>query len=116
MIVGVGIDVAGMERFEKALTRSPGLRDRLFTHVERDLPVHSLAGRFAVKEALAKALGSPGDLQWHDAWVPAANGNPPRLHVAGSVRARADELGVSGFHVSISHDAGVATAIVIAEG
>lgn len=116
MIVGVGIDVCDVARFGESLRRSPGLRTRLFTEVERDLPLQSLAGRFAVKEALAKALGAPGGLGWHDAWVPASQGRPPVLSVQGTVQDRADQLGVVGFHVSISHDAGVATAIVIAEG
>lgn len=116
MIIGVGIDVCDVTRFGESLRRSPGLRTRLFAEVERGLPVESLAGRFAVKEALAKALGAPGGLGWHDAWVSASEGRPPVLTVIGTVRARADELGVRGFHVSISHDAGVATAIVIAEG
>lgn len=115
MIVGVGVDVVDVGRFVATLERTPALRDRLFTEVERDLPPASLAARFAVKEALAKALASPGGLQWHDAWVPASGGRPPDLHVAGTVKARADELGVARFHLSISHDAGIAAAVVIAE-
>jgi len=116
VIVGIGVDVVGVARFVAALRRAPGLRDRLFTEAERDLPPASLAARFAVKEALAKALATPGDLRWQDAWVPAAGGRPPELHVIGTVRARADELGVARFHVSISHDAGIAAAVVVAEG
>jgi holo-[acyl-carrier protein] synthase len=57
MIVGVGIEVAEIDRFSRALRRTPGLAERLFA--ERGLPVRSLAARFAAKEALAKALG-PG--------------------------------------------------------
>ena len=55
--------------------RTPGLRDRLFTEAEQRTPSgnertgESLAARFAAKEALAKALGAPGDLHWHDAEV-----------------------------------------------
>ena len=115
MIVGVGIDVVDVARFVAELERAPGLRDRLFTEVERELPPSSLAARFAVKEALAKALASDGGLQWHDAWVPASGGRPPELHIVGTVKARADELGVATFHLSISHDAGIAAAVVIAE-
>ena len=115
MIVGVGIDACGIARFEQTLERTPGIRDRLFAPAERDLPVHSLAGRFAVKEALAKALSSPGGLSWTDAWVPATNGRPPQLSVTGTVAARMAELGVSRLHVSLSHDAGLAVAVVIAE-
>ena len=115
MIVGVGIDVVDVARFAASVERAPGLRERLFTEVERGLPGASLAARFAVKEALAKALGSPGGLRWQDAWVGASNGRPPDLHVIGTVKARADELGVARFHLSISHDAGIAAAVVVAE-
>lgn len=115
MIVGVGIDVVDVARFVAVLERTPALRDRLFTPDERELPAASLAARFAVKEAVAKALASPGGMRWHDAWVPASGGRPPRLHVQGTVQARADELGVARFHLSISHDAGIAAAVVIAE-
>ena len=64
-----------VERFAESLTRTPGLRDRLFTPDEQLTPSgnprtgESLAARFAAKEALAKALGAPGDLHWHDAEV-----------------------------------------------
>ena len=51
---GLGVDLA---RFERALDRTPGLRERLFAESERDLPLRSLAGRFAAKEATSKALG-----------------------------------------------------------
>ena len=115
MIVGVGIDVVDVARFVQALERTPALRQRLFTEVERELPPASLAARFAVKEAVAKALASPGGMRWHDAWVPASGGRPPELHVVGTVKARADALGVARFHLSISHDAGIAAAVVVAE-
>ena len=115
MIVGVGIDVVDVARFVAVLERTPALRDRLFTADERELPAASLAARFAVKEAVAKALASPGGMRWHDAWVPASGGRPPQLHVEGTVKARADELGVARFHLSISHDAGIAAAVVVAE-
>ena len=67
MIVGVGIDVVDVARFVAVLERAPALRDRLFTAEERELPAASLAARFAVKEAVAKALYSPGGMRWHDA-------------------------------------------------
>jgi len=76
----------------------------------------SLAARFAAKEALAKALGAPAGLLWTDAEVYVEDSGRPRLRVKGTVAARAAELGVRTFHVSLSHDAGVASAVVIAEG
>ncbi len=122
MIIGVGIDVAEIERFGAALERTPGMAERLFVEGELLLPsgerrgVASLAARFAAKEALAKALGAPGGLRWTDAEVWVEESGQPRLRVRGSVAERAAVLGVRGWHVSLSHDAGVASAVVIAEG
>lgn len=115
MIVGVGIDVVDIARFEATLERTPGMAERLFTPVERELKIASLAARFAAKEAVAKALGAPGDLHWHDAEVTSEPSGRPVLSVTGTVAARAAELGVSSFHLSLSHDAGIASAIVVAE-
>ncbi|MEV0278392.1 holo-ACP synthase [Streptomyces sp. NPDC050610] len=122
MIIGVGIDVAEIDRFDAALRRTPGLAARLFLERELLLPSGerrgpaSLAARFAAKEALAKALGAPAGLLWTDAEVVTEASGRPVLSVTGTVAARAAELGVRGWHVSLSHDAGVASAVVIAEG
>ncbi|MFE9116948.1 holo-ACP synthase [Streptomyces sp. NPDC007172] len=122
MIIGVGIDVAEIERFGASIARTPGMLQRLFVESELMLPSGerrgdaSLAARFAAKEALAKALGAPGGLLWTDAEVYVEGSGQPRLRVRGSVAARAAELGVRQWHVSLSHDAGVASAVVIAEG
>ncbi|MCB7136736.1 holo-ACP synthase [Cellulosimicrobium marinum] len=116
MIIGVGIDVVDVARFMETVERTPRLRDRLFTEAERDLPPASLAARFAAKEAIAKALGAPGGMHWHDATVHRVVGGPPEVEVTGTVAARAEELGVRAFHLSISHDAGIASAMVVAEG
>ncbi|MFE9608493.1 holo-ACP synthase [Streptomyces sp. NPDC006012] len=121
-IIGVGIDVAEIDRFEASLKRTPGLVGRLFRENELLLPsgerrgAASLAVRFAAKEALAKALGAPSGLLWTDAEVFVEDSGQPRLRVTGTVAARAAELGVTSWHVSLSHDAGVASAVVIAEG
>jgi holo-[acyl-carrier protein] synthase len=116
MIIGVGIDVVDVERFGSTLERTPRLRERLFTPAERDLALVSLAARFAAKEALAKALGAPVGLHWTDATVHRGDDGRPHLEVTGSVAARAAELGVAHLHVSLSHDAGIASAVVVAEG
>ena len=115
MIVGVGIDVVDVARFLATLDRAPGLRERLFTPEERELAPASLAARFAAKEALAKALGAPAGMSWQDATVRRTPGEPPELAVRGSVAARAAQLGVDRFHLSLSHDAGIASAFVVAE-
>ncbi|WAZ23546.1 holo-ACP synthase [Streptomyces cinnabarinus] len=121
-IIGVGIDVAEIDRFAASLERTPGMAGRLFLDSELWLPsgerrgVASLAARFAAKEALAKALGAPAGLHWTDAEVYVEDSGQPRLRVTGTVAARAAELGVRAWHVSLSHDAGVASAVVVAEG
>ena len=116
MIIGVGIDVVDVERFRVTLERTPALRDRVFTEAERGLGLASLAARFAAKEALAKSLGAPAGLSWLDATVVQDGNGRPSLRVTGSVESRADDLGVASFHLSLSHDAGIASAVVVAEG
>ena len=115
-VIGVGIDVVGIDRFGESLERTPHLRQRLFTPAEASRPLASLAARFAAKEALAKALGAPGSLLWHDAEVLSESSGRPLLDLRGTVRARADELGVVHVHLSLSHDAGIASAVVVLEG
>jgi holo-[acyl-carrier protein] synthase len=115
MIIGVGTDVVDLARLERSLERTPTLRDRLFTPSEAALPLESLAARFAAKEALAKALGAPGDLSWHDAEVVSDVSGWPSFELHGSVAARAEQLGVERVHLSLSHDAGVAIAFVVLE-
>lgn len=116
MIVGVGIDVVDIERFGQTLQRTPALRERLFTESERSMQLPSLAARFAAKEALAKALGAPVGLRWTDVTVVRTAGGRPELDVRGGILDLVRTLGVHTLHVSLSHDAGVASAVVVAEG
>ena len=115
MIIGLGIDVVDVARFGQVLGRTPRLLERLFTDSERSLGLNSLAARFAAKEALAKALGAPAGLRWSDASVLRDGDGRPHLKMWGTVEARAEALGVMGLHVSLSHDAGIASAVVIIE-
>jgi holo-[acyl-carrier protein] synthase len=112
-IAGHGIDVVDIERFASSLERTPGLRDRLFAPNERELPIESLAARFAAKEALVKALGGSEGISWTDIEVSRGDGRPMFI-VSGGTAAHLERLGVA-LHVSLSHDAGIATASVIAE-
>lgn len=120
MIVGVGVDVCPVDRFAESLRRTPRLKDKLFTPAEQVSPSGqqrhpaSLAARFAAKEALAKALGAPGNLLWHDAEIEVVERGRPRIVTRGTVLARADELGVRGWQLSLSHDGGIAVAMVVA--
>ncbi len=115
MIIGVGIDVVDVARFSRTLDRSPRLRTRLFTETEQKLPPASLAARFAAKEALAKALGAPVGLRWLDAEVHRGDDGRPHLSMQGTVAAAAEQLGARRTHVSLSHDAGIASAVVVLE-
>jgi holo-[acyl-carrier protein] synthase len=115
VIVGVGTDIVEIARLEHSLERTAALRDRLFTPAEATLPLESLAARFAAKEALAKALGAPGDLSWHDAEVVSDVSGWPSFELRGSVAARAEQLGVERVHLSLSHDGGTAIAFVVLE-
>ncbi|HEY0167922.1 MAG TPA: holo-ACP synthase [Jatrophihabitans sp.] len=122
MIIGVGIDVVPVARFDSASVRTKRLIERLFTPAERFTAhgvartAESLAARFAAKEAVAKAMGSPGGMSWHDAEVVVEDNGRPRLVIAGTVARKAEELGIRSWHLSLSHDGGIASAVVIAEG
>jgi holo-[acyl-carrier protein] synthase len=115
MIVGIGVDVVDVARLERALRRTPRLAFRLFAQGERDLPVASLAARFAAKEAAAKAIGAPPGLVWTDVEVRQDDSGRPSLAVSGTVARAARALGVERWHLSLSHDAGVSVAMVVAE-
>ena len=121
MIVAVGIDVVLVDRFARALERTPLLAVRLFTEGERvsgsgnARSGESLAARFAAKEAVAKALGAPVGMRWHDCEIVSDPDGRPWLTVSGTVAAVATERGVNRWHLSLSHDGGIASAMVVAE-
>lgn len=112
MIDGVGIDVVEVARFTESLERDPGLGTKLFTEAERMKPIQSLAARFAAKEALIKALNAKNGILWHEAEVLNLEGGKPAFTFYGAV---IDLVGGANVHLSISHNAGIATAIVIVE-
>jgi holo-[acyl-carrier protein] synthase len=116
VIVGVGVDLVDVARFARALERTPRLRDRLFTEGERELPVRSLAARFAAKEALIKAVGHSTEFRWHDMEVVSGDDRNPAFQVAGGVAAALAGIGADRVHLSLTHDGGNAMAFVIAEG
>ena len=113
----VGIDLLEIERFERALERTPRLAERLFTAAERAYadsrgrPGQHLAARFCAKEAVAKALGIES-WNFHEVEV-IGTGGPPRIRLSGSAAARAAELGVQ-VEVSLTHTGRDAAAVAIA--
>ena len=121
MIVGLGIDVCSIERMRRALERHG---DRFFSRIcseseradldGRDMAT-ALAGRFAVKEAFAKALDGARGVGWHEVQVRRAPSGRPHLELTGNASAMVEKFGADAWHVSITHDAGVAVAVVILE-
>ena len=80
----------------------------------RDVVV-SDAARFAAKEALIKALGGHAVIRWHDMQVVQdAEGNPDFL-LSGGLADHVQALGIERVHLSMSHDAGIASAFVVLE-
>jgi holo-[acyl-carrier protein] synthase len=121
MIVGIGVDVVDLARFERAADRTPAVLARLFAESElsdgdRRLGLRSLAARFAAKEALIKALGDSEGVRWHDMAVVADGQRNPSFEVKNGLAAIVAARGITAIHLSMSHDAGVAIAYVIAEG
>ena len=120
MIVGIGVDVVDIARFERGLIRTPALKDRLFAESEQlragaPMPLRSLAGRFAAKEALIKALGDSSGVTWHDMRVVSNELGNPGFELHASTKAIAEGRGITAIHLSMSHDAGFAIAYVVAE-
>lgn len=116
MIHGIGTDLVVVSRFAASLADTPRLAERLFTPSEREgLTPRSLAARFAAKEALAKALGAPGDLGWHEVEVVRLASGQPQLRVLGGRIGQLVAQHELSLHVTMSHDGDFASATVIAE-
>lgn len=112
MIDGIGIDVVDIKRFQESLERTPNLAEKLFTEAERTKSAPSLAARFAAKEALYKALSPAHGLQWHDAEIINHESGKPDFLLRGAIAELIDGATV---HLSLSHDAGIASAMVVIE-
>ena len=105
-----------LDRFAESLARTPGLRERLFTPGEA-YPRAGVARRPVCRQggAAPRPSGAPGDLDWHDAEVFSEDTGRPAPAMRGTVTARAEELGAVHVHLSLSHDAGIASAVVVLE-
>ena len=120
-MIGIGIDLVEMDRFRVALQRSPGLVDRVFTDGERAYalakrdPTERFAVRFAAKEAVMKAMGvGLGEVRMRDIEVARADSGRPAIVLHGTARARADELGIVAWKISLTHAAHAAEAVAVA--
>lgn len=105
-----------ISRLERALDKTPKLKDRLFSQAEQTLSVASLAARFAAKEALVKAIGNARGLSFLEVQVSKDGLGKPSFALSGESEATIKLSGVSKLHLSLSHDGGLAIAFVIAEG
>ncbi|MBM4124650.1 MAG: holo-[acyl-carrier-protein] synthase [Nitrospira sp.] len=118
-IVGVGLDLVKITRIQALAERwQDRFLHRLYTDEERRYclkrasPYASLAGRFAAKEAVLKALGTglAGGIRWVDIQVLNDPNGKPVATVSGRAETLLREAGVTGIHVSLSHDADYAIA------
>ena len=121
MILRTGVDLIEISRIEDAVSRhGKHYLERIYTPAELELcgkRVESLAGRFAAKEAVAKALGCGiGDVTWKEIEILGDEQNAPVLHLHGKAVKKADELGLTSWSVSLSHSQSHAIAFVVAIG
>ena len=120
MIVGLGIDAVGVARVARLLARHP---ERLFAHcfstdeVRRPGDVQHVAGLLAAKEAAFKALGTgwAQGVGWRDVVVARDAAGAPAVTLHGAAAVRAEAIGATRSHLSISHAGGMAVAVVILE-
>jgi holo-[acyl-carrier protein] synthase len=125
MILGVGIDLAEVERIRREVARHGEVfleefltpEEIAFCRAKRR-PFSSYAARFAAKEALGKALGTgvQGTMSWLDIEVRPDDRGAPTLLVAGSAADTAAARGVTRIHLSLTHEGAYAAAVVVLEG
>jgi holo-[acyl-carrier protein] synthase len=122
-IVGVGLDIVEVARVERALHRwGEAFGRRVFTDIERERAgsgrarSRRLAGRFAAKEAVMKALGSGWSrVGWREIEVTNEDNGRPAARLSGAAARLAEEAGVVRLHLSLSHSDLYATALAVAE-
>ena len=115
MVTGVGADIIEVDRIRLSLDRHPGFRDRVLTPSEQEIcfscgdPAERVAGRFAAKEAVAKALGR--SFHWRDVEILADERGKPVVKLHNGASSTAGECTVM---VSISHCQTYAVAYAVA--
>jgi holo-[acyl-carrier protein] synthase len=121
MKIATGVDLIEIARIEEVVARhGKHYLERVFTPAELEhcgRRMESLAGRFAAKEAVAKALGSGiGDVTWKEIEILGDEQNAPVLRLYGVAEKKAQELGLTNWSVSISHSQSHSVAFVVAIG
>jgi holo-[acyl-carrier protein] synthase len=124
MIYGIGVDIVAIERFQRFIDAgNSAIMVRLFTPLERSRcenrkdAASCLAARFAAKEAFLKALGSGlrDGITWQDIEVSNDPLGKPELTLSGKAARQYQAAGLTGIHLSLSHDGGKAVAMVVLE-
>ncbi len=115
-MIGLGVDAVDVDRFATVLERQPRMAGRLFTDDERAVEAAPrLAARFAVKEAVMKALGvGLGAFAWHDVETVRTESGAPELVLRGAAAELAVDRGVTRWLVSLTHTDTTAVAVVAA--
>lgn len=120
-ILGLGVDLADIERVGRVLAKYPRFAERCFTEHERDYafrfatPERRLAARFAGKEAVMKSMGTGWRrLGWRD--IEITGGGKPTVRMSGKAAGRADALGVTEVLVTITHTDKSALVMAVAVG
>ena len=121
MKLATGVDLIEIARIEEVIARhGKHYLERIYTPADLTQcgkRTESLAGRFAAKEAVAKALGCGiGDITWQEIEILGDDQNAPKLTLYGEAIRRADSLGLSTWSVSISHSQSHSVALVVAVG
>ena len=120
-IVGLGIDLADIDRVEAVLAKYPRFAERCFTEHEQEYahryakPGRRFAARFAGKEAVMKSMGTGyRRIRWTD--IEITGGGKPTVNLFGTAKARADMLGVTHVEVTITHTDTDAMVLAISMG
>jgi holo-[acyl-carrier protein] synthase len=120
-VIGIGTDLVELDRFRLALTRTPGIVDRLFTDDERAYaelrrdPTERFAARFAAKEAVLKAMGAGiGECDFREIEVVRAESGAPSVRLHGRAAGLAADRGVGEWRLTMTHTASLAQAIAVA--
>jgi holo-[acyl-carrier protein] synthase len=121
MILRTGVDLIEISRISEVIARhGKHYLERIYTSAELEQcgkNVESLAGRFAAKEAVAKALGTGiGDVTWKEIEILGDEQNAPMLTLRGAAESKSKELGLTEWSVSISHSQSHAVAVTVATG
>ena len=120
-IIGLGVDLAEIDRVEALVAKYPKFAERCFTEHEREYamryakPARRLAARFAGKEAVMKSMGTGWRrIRWTD--IEITGGGKPTVNLYGTAKRRAEMLGVTEIHITITHTDVTAMVMAVATG